>query len=88
INWSKPGKPQQGGTGLPGFDQLMTLARQLQAANPLLNGTLAANAAASPSESSGPRSLGQQAADTWTATMGRLFENGREIQDQQLAQLE
>lgn len=82
------GKPQQAGSGLPGFDQLVALAKQLQAANPLLNGAMAAGSAAAPSESSGPRTLGQQAADTWTATMGRLFENGRDMQDQQLAQLE
>ena len=68
------------------IDQLMTLAKQMQAANPLLNGSL--NPAPQATESSGPRTLGQQAADTWTATMGRLFETGREMQDQQLAQLE
>lgn len=39
-------------------------------------------------EAQGARTLGQQAADTWTATMGRMFETGREMQDQQLAQLE
>ena len=82
-------KPAQGtGAGLPGLDQLVALARQLQAANPLLNGSLAQAAAGAGAEASGPRTLGQQAADTWTATMGRLFESGREIQDQQLAQLE
>lgn len=82
-------KPAQGtGAGLPGFDQLVELARQLQAANPLLNGSLAQAAAGSATEASGPRTLGQQAADTWTATMGRMFESGREIQDQQFAQLE
>ncbi|WP_170181938.1 DUF937 domain-containing protein [Phreatobacter stygius] len=80
------GKPQQPGSGLPGLDQLMELARQMQAANPLLNGSM--NPAAAPSESSGPRTLGQQAADTWTATMGRMFQSGRDMQDQQLAQLE
>ena len=82
-------KPAQGGaTGLPGFDQLAELARQLQAANPLLNGSLARAATEQGTEASGTRTLGQQAADTWIATMGRLFESGREIQDQQLAQLE
>ncbi|CEJ15487.1 hypothetical protein BN1110_05832 [bacterium YEK0313] len=82
-------KPAPGtGAGLPGLDQLVALARQLQAANPLLNGSLAQAATGADAEASGPRTLGQQAADTWTATMGRMFESGREIQDQQLAQLE
>lgn len=71
--------------GLPGLDQLMALAQQMQAANPLLNGSLTTPPGG---EASGPRSLGQQAADTWTATMGRLFETGRDMQDKQLAQLE
>jgi len=71
-------------TGMPGLDQLMEMARQLQAANPLMQPA----APAASGEAAGPRSLGQQAADTWTATMGRLFETGREMQDQQLAQVE
>lgn len=71
-------------SGLAGFDQLLEMARQMQAANPLMQ---PASAQAAP-EASGPRTLGQQAADTWTATVGRLFETGREIQDQQLAQIE
>lgn len=71
-------------SGIPGFDQLMEMARQLQAANPLIQ----PQAAAPAGEASGPRTIGQQAADTWTATVGRLFETGREMQDQQLAQIE
>ncbi len=84
--------PQAGKTAgamppIPGLEQMMELGRQLQAANPLL---AAAMAPPQPTagEATGPRSLGQQAADTWTATMGRMFEAGREVQDQQLAQLE
>lgn len=80
ANQPKP----QAASGIPGFDQLMEMARQMQAANPLLQ---QAAPQAAP-EASGPRSLGQQAADTWTATVGRLFETGREMQDQQLAQIE
>lgn len=72
--------------GFPGLDQLMELGRQMQAANPLLAASM--NPQPSAGESSGERTLGQQAADTWTATMGRMFETGREMQDQQLAQLE
>lgn len=79
-------KPAASVGGLPGMDQLVELARQMQAANPLLNGSLTSPQPAG--EASGPRTIGQQAADTWTATMGRLFETGRGIQDQQLAQLE
>jgi hypothetical protein len=73
--------------GLPGMDQLVELARQMQAANPLLNGSLT-NPQPAGGEATGPRTIGQQAADTWTATMGRMFETGRDMQDQQLAQLE
>jgi hypothetical protein len=80
------GKPAASAGGLPGLDQLVELARQLQAANPLLNGSLTNPQPAG--EASGPRTIGQQAADTWTATMGQLFETGRGMQDQQLAQLE
>lgn len=79
ANQARPAAP-----GIPGFDQLMEMARQLQAANPLMQ----PQAAAAPGEASGPRTIGQQAADTWTATVGRLFETGREMQDQQLAQIE
>jgi hypothetical protein len=71
---------------MPGLEQMMELARQMQAANPLL--AAAMNPQAPTPETTGARSLGQQAADTWTATMGRMFEAGREVQDQQLAQLE
>lgn len=74
--------------GVPGLDQFMALAQQLQAANPLLNPGGAAAPDAAGKEASGPRTLGQQAADTWTATMGRLFQTGRELQDQQLTQME
>lgn len=79
------GKPAQA-SGLPGLDQLMELGRRMQAANPLLAASMKTGGAET--EASGPRTLGQQAADTWTATMGRMFEAGRDIQDQQLAQLE
>jgi hypothetical protein len=71
--------------GLPGFDQLAEFAKAMQAANPLLNGDLTRTPAG---EAAGPRTLGQQAADTWTATVGQLFEHGRGMQDQHLAQLE
>jgi hypothetical protein len=72
--------------GFPGLDQLMELGRQMQAANPLLAAAMTPQPPTA--EASGERTLGQQAADTWTATMGRMFETGREMQDQQLAQLE
>lgn len=78
----KPGQP----AGFPGLDQLMELGRQMQAANPLLAASM--NPQSPAGEAQGARTLGQQAADTWTATMGRMFETGREMQDQQLAQLE
>ncbi|MBX9991681.1 DUF937 domain-containing protein [Phreatobacter oligotrophus] len=84
--------PQAGKTAgamppIPGLEQMMELGRQMQAANPLLAAAMAPPQPAA-GEATGPRSLGQQAADTWTATMGRMFEAGREVQDQQLAQLE
>lgn len=81
------GKAAGGMPPIPGLEQMMELGRQLQAANPLL---AAAMAPPQPTagEATGPRTIGQQAADTWTATMGRMFEAGREVQDQQLAQLE
>jgi hypothetical protein len=79
--------PQSTASAVPGLDQMMELARRMQAANPLLNGHGATGPAAPP-EASGPRSLGQQAADTWTATLGRMFEHGRGLQEQQLAQIE
>lgn len=71
---------------MPGLEQMMEIARQMQAANPLL--AAAMNPQAPQTETTGPRTIGQQAADTWTATMGRMFEAGREVQDQQLGQLE
>ncbi|MBX9576770.1 MAG: DUF937 domain-containing protein [Caulobacteraceae bacterium] len=71
---------------MPGLEQMMEIARQMQAANPLL--AAAMNPQAPQGETTGPRTIGQQAADTWTATMGRMFEAGREVQDQQLGQLE
>ena len=84
--------PQAGKTAgamppIPGLEQMIELGRQMQAANPLLAAAMAPPQQAA-GEATGPRSLGQQAADTWTATMGRMFEAGREVQDQQLAQLE
>lgn len=84
--------PQAGKTAgamppILGLEQMMELGRQMQAANPLLAAAMAPPQPAA-GEATGPRSLGQQAADTWTATMGRMFEAGREVQDQQLAQLE
>jgi hypothetical protein len=85
MTGAQPGRPAT--SPVLGLDQLMELAKQMQAANPLLNGSLNPAPAAG-SEASGPRTLGQQAADTWTATMGRMFETGREMQDQQFAQLE
>lgn len=71
--------------GIPGLDQLAEFAKAMQAANPLLNGDLTRQPGG---EATGTRSLGQQAADTWTATVGQLFEHGRGMQDQHLAQLE
>ncbi|MEI8144185.1 MAG: DUF937 domain-containing protein [Alphaproteobacteria bacterium] len=71
----KPATP-----GIPGFDQLAQMMQQMQAANPLLN------MQATPSEVSGPRSLGQQAADTWTSTFGQMFQMGREMQEKQIEQ--
>lgn len=73
-------------SAMPGLEQMMEIARQMQAANPLL--AAAMNPQAPQGETTGPRTIGQQAADTWTATMGRMFEAGREVQDQQLGQLE
>lgn len=88
TNFFGSGTAQKQGqaAGFPGLDQLMELSRQMQAANPLLAASM--NPQPSSGEASGARTLGQQAADTWTATMGRMFETGREMQDQQLAQLE
>lgn len=87
-----PPPPPPPAPTLPGLDQFMALAQQLQAANPLLNagGAAAPKAppAPPPQEASGPRTLGQQAADTWTETMGRLFQTGRELQDKQFDQVE
>lgn len=39
-------------------------------------------------EASGPRSVGQQAADTWNVTLGQLFQAGRDMQDKQFEQFE
>ncbi|QCK85999.1 DUF937 domain-containing protein [Phreatobacter aquaticus] len=79
-----PGAAKPAG-GIPGLEQMAEFAKAMQAANPLLNGDLTRPPTG---EATGTRSLGQQAADTWTATVGQLFEHGRGLQDQQLAQLE
>lgn len=79
-----PGAAKAAGA-VPGMEQLAAFAKAMQAANPLLNGQLTREPQG---EASGTRTLGQQAADTWTATVGQMFEHGRGLQDQQLAQFE
>lgn len=66
-------QPQPQMPSIPGMDALNAFMQQMQAPQ---------------GETSGARTVGQQAADTWNVTLGQMFQAGRDMQDSQLDQFE